>query len=94
MSPESARPVHGGHVDARLPAVAELGASAAAAGSRCANALTTPSDVVAGVARRGPELAHRQVQRGGQRAAQRLVGPGLELAGAPAARAPPPSAAR
>ena len=84
MSPESARPVTAGTV---MPGFHRSRSLAAPrpdppAGSRWANALTTPS-AWSPAPPAGPELAHRLVHRRRERAAQRLVGPGLELAGAP-----------
>ena len=53
--------------------------------SRWANERITPSTCDDRLLVAVAELAHRLVQRGGQRPAQRLVGARLELAGAPAA---------
>ena len=84
MSPESARPRHGRARRCR-GSTGRAACAAPAPASRWANALSTPSDVVdrrrraGGRARAPPGAA-----RGDERAAQRLVGPGLELAGAPA----------
>ena len=85
MSPESARPVTAGTVDAGVPPVAQLRGPAPGPAGRLAlgERLDHAERVVAGAAGR-PELAHRLVHGRRERAAQRLVGPGLELAGAPA----------
>ena len=83
--------LHGGHVDAGLHWSRSL---ASAPASRWAKDLITPSTWSTSSGLRVAELAHRLVQRAGQRPAQPLVGAGLELAGAPAACGPPPSAAR
>ena len=90
MSPESARPTAAG---TSMPGchLAQLGARRRVAHRE---RLEHAEDVVDVVAGRVTELADRQVQRGRERAAQPLVGAGLELAGAPVRRGPPPSAAR
>ncbi len=73
-----------GHVDAGLPPVAQPGALAADRRA-LGEGLEDAEEVVDAV--RGPvvrgELADRHVQGGGHRAAQRLVRPSLDLAGAP-----------
>ena len=87
MSPESARPVRGRHVDAGLPAVAQLAPSAVGV-ARSANALSTPrnSSIRSGSRWRGASSRIAMCSAGGERPAQRLVGPGLDLAGAPQPR--------
>jgi hypothetical protein len=70
------------HVDAGLPPVAQLRVG------RCrpqCERLEHTEEVVDPVRRAVPggQLAHGHVQRGRDRAAQRLVGPGLDLPGAP-----------
>ena len=72
----------GGGVDAGVPLVAQLRARPGLALGEGADHAEDVVDLVGlGVA----ELAHRLVERAAERPAQRLVGPGLELAGAPAA---------
>jgi hypothetical protein len=71
-----------GDVDAGVPPVAQLGVGRD--GPR-AEGLQHPEELVDPVRRavvRG-QLTDRHVQRGGDRAAQRLVRPGLYLAGSP-----------
>ena len=79
ISPESARPRTAG---TSMPGCH----SRPLAGARrvCANDLRMPSTCAVSSGAPG-ELADRGVQRRGQRAARSAVGPGLELAGAPAA---------
>ena len=77
----------GRHVDAGLPAVAQLGRRAAAPGGSGAlrerlEYAEERVDPVRGAVP-GRQFADRHVQRGGDRPAQRLVRPGLDLAGAP-----------
>ena len=68
-------------VDAGMPAVPELGARARVAlGEGPDDAEDVGDRLLVGV----PELADGLVQRRGERPAQALVGPGLELAGPPA----------
>ncbi len=67
-------------VDARVPPVAQLGARS---GVALGEGLDHTEHVVDLVAGRVSELADRHVQRSRQWSAQALVGPGLELAGAP-----------
>ena len=82
MSPESARPGTAGDVDAGLPPLlARLRAVRVALGE----GLEDAEHVRASSSLRAAEFAHREMQRRGERPAQRLVGTGLELAGAPAA---------
>ena len=80
MSPESARPRHGGRVDAGVPPLAELGAGV---GVALRERLDDAEHVVDLVPRRVAQLADGDVQRGRERTTQPLVGAGLELAGAP-----------
>ena len=80
MSPESARPVTAGHVDAGLPPVAQLGPRRGVAQRE---GLDDAEHLVDVLAARVAQLAHGLVGGGGERAAQPLVGARLELAGAP-----------
>ena len=77
----------GGNADAGVPPVAQLRGGPAAPRARVALALAEGLDdaegVVTGAAGRS-ELTHGLVHGRGQGATQRLVGAGLELAGAPA----------
>ncbi len=84
-----------GRIDPGLPPVPQPGRRRPGRGSRCTRPtagdvlalrerLEHPEDVVALLAVRRAELADGEVQRGGERTAQRLVGPGLELARPPA----------
>jgi hypothetical protein len=72
-----------GHVDAGLPAVAQLGSLGRGAQRE---RLEHAEDLLdpAGRAVADGDVADRPVQRGRQRAAQVRLGPGLDLAGAPA----------
>ena len=84
MSPESARPVAAG---TSMPGCQRSRTLASAGrlpqGERLEDAEDLLDRLLVLVPR--PELAQRHVQRGGDRPAQRLLGPGLDLAGAPAA---------
>ena len=71
----------GGCVDARVPAVAQLRVRAGVALGERLDDAEHVGDVVG---LRMAELADGGVQRRAERSAQGLVGPGLELAGAPA----------
>ena len=84
MSPESARPVFAGTVDARLPPFAHplVRGGAQREGLEDAEKLVDAF----GVSMRGRNAAYRHVQRRRQGPAQFLVGASLDLAGAPAAR--------
>jgi hypothetical protein len=78
-------PGGGGHVDAGLPAVAHLGVRRCLSlGEGLEDAEHLLDRLLVAVAR--TQLAQRHVQGGGDRPAQRLLRPGLDLAGAPAAR--------
>ena len=76
---------HGRHRDAGVPPVAQLRGPAPGPAGRLAlgERLDDAERVVAGATCRA-QLAHRLVHRRREGAAQRLVRPGLELAGAPA----------
>jgi hypothetical protein len=81
-------PARRGDVDARLPPVAHLGGRSVrphppALGERLQDAQDLIHRLLVAVP--GTELAQRHVQRGGDRPAQRLLGPRLDLAGAPTA---------
>ena len=85
MSPESARPRAAG---ASMPGLHRSRSLASRPASRWAKDRSTPSTWSTSLGLRVAELAHRLVQRRGQRPAQPLVGAGLELAGPPAACGP------
>ena len=77
-------PGRGGHVDARLPPVAHLRVGRLSPlGERLDDAEDLVDRFLVAVA--GPEFTQRHVQRRGDRPAQRLLGAGLDLPGAPAA---------
>ena len=78
MSPESARP---GTAGTSMPGCHGPVLAALALREGLDHAQDVPRLVVVAAG----QLAHGEVQRPGQRPADRLVGPGLELAGAPAA---------
>ena len=80
MSPESARPVTGGHVDAGLPPVTQLGRGR---GLAQREGLDDAEHLVDLAAARVAELSHGLVGRGREGSAQSLVGTRLELARAP-----------
>ncbi len=81
MSPESARPVTAG---TSMPGCHRSRSCSLGSSTALREGLEDAEHVPRLVSVRRAELAHRQVQRRGQRLAQRLVRPGLELAGAPA----------
>ena len=81
MSPESARPRTAG---TSMPGFHWSLSLAAGPGVAVGEGLDHPEHVVDRVLVAVAELADRLVQRAAQRPAQPLVGPGLELAGAPA----------
>ena len=85
MSPESARPLTAG---TSMPGLHCSRSLALTPASRWAKDLITPRTCVDVVGLRVAELPDRLVQGAGERSAQPLVGPGLELAG------PPPPADR
>ena len=91
MSPESARPFTAG---ASMPGCHWSRSFAPAPGVALGEGPDHAEHVVDVVGLRVAELAHGLVQRARQRPAQPLVGPGLELAGAPAAGGRPRSAGR
>jgi hypothetical protein len=73
------------HVDARLPPRRRLAGPLRGRGLALREGLQHAEDVPLTVLVRAGQLADRQVQRRRQRMPQRLVGPGLELAGTPTA---------